>query len=208
MRSLPVFLVLAMGYTACASESSAHPRNVPAGWSIRLDEAEANPDAVRLEQKATGLLAKTGPNAILWNAEHEAKGAFTLSAHVDHITTKEHPHGAGLFFGGTDLSADTQAYAYILVRSDRHFLIKTRDGSETEIVVPWTQHDAIHGTEKIGESSNYIEVRVGDAEIAFAINGTEVHREKREQLPTDGTYGLRVVHDLVVMFRDLKCQLN
>ena len=117
-------------------------------------------------------------------------------------------HGAGLMFGGSDLSGAAQAYSYFLVRDDGFFLIKTRRGDSTKEITPWTEHEAVRRGGANGIAKNLLRVDVGTTETRFFINSVEVHRGSNASLHTDGLFGFRMVHDLKVRFADLRCVIS
>ncbi len=182
------------------SAPAGEPHAVLAGgWTQQLDDATEDSPASRFVIDADTVEATQGPNACLW-VPVVADGNYRLSATVTHLDSGLHPHGAGLTFGGTDVHGTAQRYTYFLVRGDRHFLIKTRAGEDTADVVPWTEHEAVAAEDDEGLMENRLAVEVRGAEVVFSINGTEVHRGARDDLPSDGRIGLRLVHDLHVRF--------
>ncbi|MBK8975037.1 MAG: hypothetical protein IPM29_03860 [Planctomycetes bacterium] len=187
--------------TKTETETVAEPRDaLAAGWSLRPDDPAEQSAAMRFVQHADGVEAGPGPNACLWHPDLRATGDYRLSVDVTHLDSGLHPHGAGLTFGGQDVHGEGQRYTYFLVRGDRNFLIKTRGGDDTEDVVNWTEHAAVAPEDDDGVTRNRLSVEVRGDEVRFLVNGTEVHRGKREELPTDGQIGLRLVHDLHVKF--------
>jgi hypothetical protein len=187
--------------TACGSEVAGDRAALGPHWSVRLDEADARSAPQRFREHADSIEVTQGPNATLWHTAQRATGAYRLSTDVTHLDSGLHPHGAGLVLGGSDVERPSQSYTYFLVRGDGHFLIKTRKGDKTADVVPWTQHEAVAVEDEAGVTRNRLAVEVGERETVFAVNGREVHRAPTAELPTEGHYGLRLVHDLHVRFR-------
>lgn len=183
---------------APATAGDAAP-TLPPGWAARLDEPDA---ALPLRARAVdgGLDVHQGPNATLWRAGDRADGSYRLTLPVTHLDSGAHPHGAGMVFGASDLAGDDQTYGYFLVRGDRHFLIKTRRGPDTHVVVPWTQSEAAAPEDEHGVTRNVLTVEVGADALRFLINDTEVHRTVPGRMPTEGAYGVRLMHDLHVRF--------
>ncbi len=103
-------------------------------------------------------------------------------------------------FGGSKVDSEDQIYTYFLVRGDGHFLIKLRSGTKTAEVVGWSKHDAVSKEDKKGRCQNHLTVEVGGKETRFLVNNVEVHRAPTANLPKDGQYGFRMVHDLHVRF--------
>ncbi len=201
MNRLPgVFLALSFAVAACGARE-AEPRIVLArGWVPRFDTEAQAIDAPRVIEHADGLEVKPGPNLCLWHPEHSVSGRFRLSVEVTHLDSGLHPHGAGIAFGGSDVFAAAQRYAYFFVRCDGYFMIKARAGDETPDVVEWTKHAAVSREDEKGFARNRLTVEARAEELLFFVNGTEVHRHKRSELPVDGQYGFRLVHDQHVKF--------
>src|SRR5688572_20125352 len=195
-------LVAAWLAAAACDGAPAEPRDaLAAGWIARFDAPnEEPPGAPRFLQHAGCVEVMPGPNVNLWHRDHSASGSFRLSLDVTHLDSGMHPHGAGLAFGGSDVHGATQRYTYFLVRGDQHFLIKVRAAEDTPDVVSWTQHAAVAREDEKGVARNRLSVEARAADVRFLVNGTEVHRSKRSELPVDGQYGLRIVHDLHVRF--------
>ncbi len=174
----------------------------PDGWRVRLDRADrGTPDDVMFTTMAPGWHITTGPAVLLHHPDSTATGAYRADADVFLFDPGERREGYGLFFGGRDLEGAGQQYVYFLLRRDGKFLIKTRNGDAFQVVRDWTEHSAIHSWEgrPEGEATvrNQLSVDVGAREVAFSVNGAEVARVSRSELPsTDGVFGLRVNHGL------------
>ena len=54
-----------------------------------------------------------------------------------------------------------------------------------------------------GRSTNTLAVEVGDTQVRFLVNGTEVSTQPRSAVDTDGITGLRVTHFLNVHIDNL-----
>ncbi|MEM7200156.1 MAG: hypothetical protein AAF628_07815 [Planctomycetota bacterium] len=199
MRTLVTLALTAMLLVpACDPERAARSSTV--GWTVRLDEPEATGDSARVSGDGVTLEVRPGPNATLWHADRRATGTYRLAADVTHLDSGLHPHGAGLAFGGTAVDGDQQAYAYFLVRGDGHFLIKIRNGEDLKEIVLWTEHAAVSKEDTKGVTANHLAVEVGAEQTRFFVNDTEVHTTPTADLPTDGQFGFRLVHDLHVRF--------
>lgn len=193
-------LIALVALTACGGDPPAPTDAVAAGWQPRHDDAEQASDEGRFFVHQDGIEVRPGPNVSLWHPERTATGNYRLSADVTHLDSGLHPHGAGLVFGGSDVHGDDQRYTYILVRCDRSVLIKTRTGSGSAVVLPWTEHAAVAPEDDQGVTKNRLAVEVRADEVRFLVNGTEVHRAPRQSLAVDGQFGFRLVHDLHVRF--------
>jgi hypothetical protein len=176
------------------------------GWLVRLDAVNnSESEQVRFAEKDGGYLATNGPNAVFYRLEDSARGRYSLSLTVHHLDSHGVPHGAGLVFGGADLSGAAQTYSYFLVRDDGFFLIKTRRGGTTQKVTSWIKHDAVCAAGQVVVAKNTLRVEVGERETRFFVNGTRVHTARNTSLHVDGIYGLRMVHDLRLRFTDMVC---
>ena len=183
---------------AGAENPASQPK--PAGWHVRLDRPDrGSADDVMFTEMSPGWHITTGPAVLLHHPDSTATGSYRLDADIFLFDPGERREGYGVFFGGSDLEGAAQQYTYFLLRRDGKFLIKTRHGDETAVVRDWTEHAAIRGwdTRPEGEATvrNALAVQVGAADVAFLVNGTEVARVPRSELPaTDGVFGLRVNH--------------
>lgn len=186
----------------------------PPGWKVRLDKPDP---AVRVgAEEGAGIYfvnmtpgwhLTTGPAAIFWHPASTATGAYRAAATIHFFDPKvRHQEGYGIFFGGSDLEGDGQAYTYFLLRNDGKFLVKKRRGAATELVQDWTPHAAIaRWTPDAGTSvKNELAVEVGAEAVAFWINGQQATSLPRERLATDGVVGLRINHHVNVHVSDLK----
>ena len=209
-------LLLAAATPACAQEHGQHQaaepartgaddpaaRPRPAGWQVRLDRPDrGSPADVVFADMPPGFHVTTGPAAVLYHPDSTATGSYRLDAEIFLFDPGERREGYGVFFGGQDLDGAGQRYVYFLLRRDGTFLVKTRSGDETATVRDWTAHSAIRAwdTRPAGEATvqNTLAVQVGPTDVAFLVNGTEVTRVPRSELPsTDGVFGLRVNHSL------------
>ncbi|HUF13371.1 MAG TPA: hypothetical protein VMN78_09745 [Longimicrobiales bacterium] len=185
---------------AGADAPASQPK--PARWLIRLDRPDrGSADDVMFTEMSPGWHVTTGPAVILHHPASSANGEYRLESEMFLFDPGERREGYGVFFGGVDLEGDRQRYTYFLLRRDGRYLIKTRSGAETAVVRDWTEHPAIIGWESkpadAGTAHNTIAVDVGPAHVSFLVNGTEVDRLGRTELPaTDGIFGLRVNHGL------------
>ncbi|MFT4843760.1 MAG: hypothetical protein ACI8UD_003768 [Planctomycetota bacterium] len=204
LRLLSIALLLS--FTGCATTSKA--TNHAAPWSARHDSSEDEQQPDRVTQlPGGGIKVAPGGNVTLWRQAAAIAPPFQLSMRVQTTNQVEHPHGAGLVFGGKHIADDQQSYSYFLVRGDGQFLIKTRDGGDTEDICLWTEHAAIRKEDAEHlQASNVLTVVVGPETTQFLVNDVEVHRESNERLHTTGRYGVRLVHDLAVQFDQIILQ--
>jgi hypothetical protein len=186
--------------TACDGSGAEARDATTAGWRHVLDDPQVVSPERRFLVHEDGVEAKQGPNACLWHEDLSAAGNFRIGVAVTHLDSGLHPHGAGLTFGGRDVHGAKPHFTYFLVRSDRQFLIKTRAAGDSPEIVPWTDHAAVAAEDSAGVTRNHLAVEARAGDVRFLINGTEVHRARRQELMVDGAYGYRLVHDLHVKF--------
>ncbi len=201
---LPLLAAHAPAQETKPQQESKAKKEMPAGWKLRVDRATADPAKFEFWTMPPGWHITTGPSAIVYDPANTASGEYRVESET-FLFPGEHLEGFGIFFGGRDLDKESQAYSYFLVRKDGKFLVKVRDGSQTRIEVPWTEHAAIikHDGSK-QTAKNVLAVETGAASVTFFVNGQLVATVPRAQLRTDGVAGLRVNHELNVHITNLK----
>ncbi len=82
--------------------------------------------------------------------------------------------------------------------------MKHRAGENVHDIQGRTAHDAVVVPDESGRSVNMLEVRVGESETEFVVNGTVVHTVANEGMAgrTDGIWGVRVNHVIPNMHID------
>jgi hypothetical protein len=146
------------------------------------------------------LVMTTGQHSILWDAAAgELAPPYTLRATLTKREGRLY-EGVGLLFGGSGLEGPEsgQVYSYFLVRGDGSYLVKRRQGAETPVVRDWTAHPAIRRDDEGRGRPNELEVRVGEADVAFLVNGAEVARVPAGELSVRGRAGVRAAHDVTL----------
>ncbi len=167
-------------------------------FMMRVDRSTnaADPDdvpEVTITNVDRGFEVRTGPAAIIWDGGQTASGEFNLSATFTLVEPSGHPNYYGLFYGGSQLNADSQNYMYFLIAQNGTYIIKHRANNDTvHDIMGRTPHEAINS----GAATNELEVRVGAEEIEFVINGQVVHATANSGMAgrTDGIYGVRINH--------------
>lgn len=203
MRRLLSLLLLSLSLAGCSpdgpgadaapGEAPPAPRS-PATGPWRSIPAEG----VVLREEGDTLRVETGPHVVLWReAEEPLEPPYTVRATLHKASGRLH-EGYGIVIGGDPLEAPEaeQRYSYFLVRGDGSYLIKRRMGPETSVVRPWTAHPAIHRDREEGGEPNELEVRVGEEEVAFLVNGREVARVPAAELDVRGVPGVRAAHGI------------
>lgn len=172
------------------------------GWMARTDGGQ-DFENIRFTDDHGTLDISVGPAIVAYRDEFMASGDYTVSATIEQLSSKGHAHGTGLIVGGADILGPDQVYTYFLVRGDGFYIIKTRTGEETAEVMPWTEDGSIN-VDELGTTSNDLSIQVMGSDMIFMINGKEVHRAAKADLYHDGTYGIRLNHNLEMKISDLK----
>ena len=176
----------------------------PAGWKVRADRSTnaSDPDAagsIKFMQMGGGFHAVNPQAAVYWNPANTATGSYTVKGNFTLLKPSSHTNYYGIVIGGSDLDNAKQSYTYFMVAQNGGWLIKKRDGdANTSNVAGPTMNDVVKKPGGDGKSANALEVRVGADKVDFAVNGTVVHSMPKSSLKTDGTYGIRVNHQLEV----------
>lgn len=171
---------------------------LPAGWMNRFDLADMKLENMKFHEMPNMLHITTGPPGIFYQPTKTASGEYTIRGTFTQLTQGEHREGYGPIIGGADLDGAAQRYTYFLLRQDGKYLIKKRLGGNTVGVVDWTAHPAIKSFGANGKMTNELAIEVGATDVRFLINGTEVSKQPRAQVDTDGIVGLRVNHQLAL----------
>lgn len=180
-------------------------QQAPVGWKMRVDRSKeaSDPDAngaIKFVTMGSGFHATNPQAAVYWNPANKATGNYTLKGRFVLQKPSGHTNYYGLVFGGSDLEGAKQQYLYFLVAQDGTWLVKTRDGEMTSMILQKTPNDAIKKPGADGKSTNALEVRVLADKIDFVVNGTVVGSTPKMGTAdhTNGIYGIRVNHLLEV----------
>ena len=176
----------------------------PSGLLTRLDRSRSATDPddvpdVTIVSADRGFQVNTGPATLVWDPVNTVSGSYNLEGTFTLQRPSSHPNYYGLVFGGRELEGASQTYLYFLVAQNGAFLIKRREGDVTTFnVLASTPHAAVVRPDATGRSVNKLEVRVGADQIAYLVNGTEVHATPKTGVTaaTDGIWGVRVNHVL------------
>ena len=173
----------------------------PAGLQLRSEGSTnaADPDDVpnvTVTTVADGFQINTGPAVIAWDESDTASRPYTLSGTFTLLEPSGHVNYYGLIYGGGSLDAAGQNYMYFVIAQNGSYLVKHRAGDNVHTLQDRTSHDAIMQPGDDGTSVNRLEVRVGNDETEFAVNGTVVHTVENSGMAgnTDGVWGVRVNH--------------
>ncbi len=192
-----VALVGALGAT---STPLAAQDERPDGWLLRADRPGADLSEVYFVDMPPGYHFTTGPAVIAWHPEMCAGGRYRVEMEVYLFDPGSRREAFGFFVGGDDLEGAGQRYLYFLIREGGQFLVKTREGRNTNTLVEWTSHPSIRSFAELEEGSssqlNVLTVEAHDEHLRFLVNGEEVTRVDRSSLDVEGTIGIRVNHAL------------
>ena len=174
----------------------------PSGLLTRLDRSRSATDPddvpdVTIVSADRGFQVNTGPATLVWDPVNTVSGSYNLEGTFTLQRPSSHPNYYGLVFGGRELEGASQTYLYFLVAQNGAFLIKRREGDVTTLdVLGPTPHAAVVRPDATGKSVNKLEVRVGADQIAYLVNGTQVHTTPKTGITTatDGIWGVRINH--------------
>lgn len=198
MRSLVVAIAtVALAVPVAAQEAEQAGAAYPDGWHVRIDRDQPA-EGVNFVTMGEGFHVTTGPAAVLYNPESTHSGDYEVAARFTQTKAPEHPEAYGIVIGGSDLDGPDQTYSYFLVRGTGEYFIATRRGDEREVLVDWTEHDAVVPQDENGQQTNELGARVQGDEVVFLANGQEVARRPASEVATDGIHGYRVNHRLDV----------
>ena len=131
----------------------------PKGWKLRVDRSmnASDPDAagsIKFVTMGTGFHATNPQAAVYWNPDNKATGNYSLKG----TFTLEKPSGPieyyGLVFGGSDLEGANQNYLYFMVAQNGTWLVKRRDGDDTQNVSAKTPNAVVKKPDATGKSTN------------------------------------------------------
>ncbi len=211
MRLAALVLVSSLAATAAVAQDA--DRSVAGGitvdgWHGRIDRRAMSQGKTvndsKFDTAPGGFRMSVGPAAVYWSNEGMASGDYEVKAMFkEHQMAASHPHSYGIFIGGADLESDTETLMYCIVYGTGVFSIKTFHGSNVSQLVNREEHAALHKADANGESTNEIGWRVRGGEASCVVNGTVVKTLSRGEVvgadklsSTDGTYGIRVSHNL------------
>lgn len=170
---------------------------LPAGWSVRPDRGSADQEKVTANNG--NFHFTMGPAGTFWNPAWTKTGDYSYSARVKQTVAPSHPTSYGIMIGGSALAGPMQTYTYFLVRQAGEFYIANREGdARPTAVVNWTGNAAINKQAADGTQTNTLGIQVQGNDVIFTVNGTEVHRQPKAGLHTDGFYGFRIGHNMDV----------
>lgn len=180
---------------------------IPEGWMFRLDAPDetvafgADPETapVYFVNMTPGWHLTTGPRGVFYHPMMKASGDYAIHAALHLFNPNgRNREGYGLFFGGKDLQGEQVEYLYFLLRNTGDFLIKSRSAETLTLHQDWTpsDHIIIYDDESEFSVLNDLSVEVEGDSMHFYINQQKVSTLPKTELSTDGTFGLRVNHNV------------
>lgn len=179
------------------------------GWKGKIDAGAVKKGLTvndsKFAKSGDDLHLTIGPAAFYWNDANKASGNYTVSA-----TFKEakpdasHPHPYGIFIGGKDLDTDAPNLLYCMAYSNGTYLVRGFNAGQVVTLTPrGASHAAVNKT-GAGGVTQTIAWTVKDGTASCSINGQVVASYDKAALAgklasTDGTYGIRVSHNLDVV---------
>lgn len=179
-----------------------------AGWKGRVDRRPASQGKSVADSKLVteggALRLSVGPAGNFWNDANVAKGDYTVKATFkEHKMAASHPHSYGVFIGGADLESPTETLMYCIAYGNGTYSVKTFHGEKVTTLVDRAESPALKKAGANGEATNEIGWRVQGGKASCVINGTSVKSFEQAEVVAadklkslDGTYGIRVSHNL------------
>jgi hypothetical protein len=184
--------------TADPDKAASTAGTLPPGFAARTDKTDASMANARYVASGDEWEVSTGPAHIVYDPKVMGNGNYTASASIEQLEAPAHPEAYGMFIGGRDLDKPTVAYTYFLVRSQGDLAIKVREGAATRDVIAWTPSADVPKADASGKVKYDLAVQVDNGAVKFMVNGKQVASVSAAGLPTDGTAGLRINHNLHV----------
>ncbi len=177
-----------------------------AGWMAKIDAAAAGKGAKiedsKFVQQGSDFVLNIGPAAIYWNPKNVAKGDYTVKATIKNLKSNAgHPHSAGIFIGGQNLTDDaTATVTYCVAYTNGAALVRQLNGPKPTTIFggtrPPTILPAIHPEGPDG-ATNEIAWTVKGGIATCSMNGTVIATvEAGKMASTDGIFGIRVTHNV------------
>jgi opacity protein-like surface antigen len=179
-----------------------------AGWKGRVDRRPASQGKSvadsKLVNEGGALRLSVGPAGNFWNDANVAKGDYAVKATFkEHKMAATHPHSYGVFIGGADLESPTETLMYCIAYGNGTYSVKTFHGEKVTTLVDRAASPALKKADANGEATNEIGWRVQGGKASCVINGTSVKSFEQAEVvgadklkSLDGTYGIRVSHNL------------
>jgi hypothetical protein len=178
------------------TDKTVNGTGAPAGYVVQLDipgsgqPSYAEDDHGRWE-------VHTGPAHILYSTADVAQKKYSVTATFEQVEAPAHPEAYGIILGGSDLDQPAkQRYTYFIVRGDGKYMVKVRNGDDTQTITDWTAHPAIPHQDAAGKAVYGIRIDVDGAVAKVRVNGQPVTMISGPKMPLQGIAGLRINHNL------------
>ena len=189
--------IVAFGMTGVADQLKT-----PTDWKVRLDggtgkvvETQPGPGETHFVAMPPGWHVTTGPAALLYHPDYQAKDNFAVEAEI-FLFPGESQDEYGIFLGGKNL-APTERPSYVAFVARRDGMGAIRRGSG-EPIVAWKANDAILPQSGKDAVKNVLRVEANATEIIYSANGKEVARIPRASTNLEGHIGFRFGKDVNV----------
>ena len=177
------------------------------GWTGKADSGNRQGLTVsdsKLAPEGKGFRLQTGPAGLYWDPSNAAKGDFTVKAtFTEPKQSYNHPHPFGVFIGGSDLDAASNALYCVAYRNGNYIVRGFSGGKPFQVVGKPTPNDAVKKAASAdAEVVQEVAMSVKGDKVDCSVNGTSVWSAAKAdvtgagKLPsTDGIVGIRVSHN-------------
>jgi hypothetical protein len=143
-----------------------------------------------------GWHVTTGPGALLYHPERQAKGNFVLEAEI-FLFPGQSQEEYGLFVAdGNVAGEEPPSYLAFVARRDGQAAILARKSTIFAPVQNWQRHEAVLAGVADGTAKNLFRVEAGPKDVAFSINSKPIGTVPRAGLNLEGAFGLRFGKDM------------
>ena len=195
MRRLSLALTaIAIPAATLAAQSEAPPdwRSAPDRPARLVSCPPASDSTIFFVTMPPGWHAATGPGALLYPADVEARGRYVLEAEIfifPDATDAEY----GVFAGGRELGGNGQRWTgFVLRRDGAVAVLRSGGGGAASPVRDWTVNDAVLRPEGNEPVRNRLRVTVEADSVVMRVNGLEVFTLGRNEIDSDGLVGFRL----------------
>lgn len=192
------------------------------GWQGKIDKQSVAQGRTindsRFAPEGDGIKMTIGPAAVYWNPANTATGDYTVSAKFvepKFMSANSHAHPYGLFIGGHQMGTDKMSLIYCTAYGDGRVLVRgfspdagPANGPPTGVFTPGraAANAAVAKAAADGSVTQTFLWSVKGDTAACSVNGTVVATYTKADLVGpgkiegfDGTYGIRISHNLDVI---------
>ena len=183
---------------AAVAAIGAAAMTVPVGYTAVPDSGSADMSQAVYTASGANWDVTTGPAHILFADKDAATGVYAAQTTIQQLAKPRHPEAYGVFIGGSNLSDPAKrSYTYFEVRGTGEYLVKVMNGSQTTTISDWKASADIPKQDDAGKATYALKVHVAPNAMHFYVNGKMIAEiPKTASTPTDGTFGLRINHNL------------